>query len=583
MIVNKRIVSLVVAGTLLGGSVAETNCYAAVKSSRKEEVVYANLAENGDTKGAYVVNIFKDKEIVDYGNYESITNMNTSDILNYKDGEITGSNSAERLYYEGILQQTELPWKIHISYTLDGKEYSADEIAGKSGKLVIHLSIRKNENVKADFFEHYAVQATFKLDTALCKNIEAEGATVANAGAKKQLTYTILPGKGKEIEIKSDVTDFEMDAVTINGVRMQIGLDKEMVDTDSLTNEVSKIQDAVNTLDEGAHNLNEGAGNLYKGLQTLSDGSEGIGNGLNKLSQNSDVLTSGSKKFNNGLNKVNNSLTGGFKKIKKTVSSFDNSLKKAGVKNAEEFAAKQREAAQSITITNTQKKLYQAYATGGKEGVLKELKNLVEKQDKEAVGLYNQMQAADSSVLVNYVSNAGKLIGIQNMLKADAAYIKGSSKLINSMTESVGQVKEAVNTLTDNYNKIDSGIKKYTGGVKNIENGYEKFSSGVSSILTGANNLYKGTSSLTKGTGKFAKESGGMKDKVNDQIDDMIEQYSDKDYKPVSFVSEKNTNVDSVQFVLQIPKIEKEEKEISKKETEKEKNLWQKFTALFGF
>ena len=34
---------------------------------------------------------------------------------------------------------------------------------------------------------------------------------------------------------------------------------------------------------------------------------------------------------------------------------------------------------------------------------------------------------------------------------------------------------------------------------------------------------------------------------------------------------------------MQIPKIEKEEKEISKKETEKEKNLWQKFTALFGF
>lgn len=582
MNVNKKVISLMIVGTLIGGSVSGSDCYAVAKSSKKEEVVYANLAENGDTKGAYVVNIFKDKKIVDYGNYENVINMNTNDILSYKDGTITGSNSAERLYYEGILEQTELPWKIHISYTLDGKEYLANELAGKSGKLVIHLSIKKNEEVKADFFEHYAVQATFKLDTELCKNIEADGATVANAGGKKQLTYTIMPGKGKEIEIKADVTEFEMDSITINGVRMQLGLDKDMVNTDSLTGEVSKVQDAVKTLDKGANRLNEGAGNLYKGLQSLNEGSEGIGNGLNKLSQNSDVLTSGSKKFNKGLNKVNNSLTGGLKQMKKAVSSFDKSLNKAGVKNAAEFAAKQKEAAQSLTITKTQKKLYQAYAAGGQNGVLKELKKLVAKKDKEAVGLYNQMQAGDSSALVNYVTNAGKLIGIQKMLNADAAYIEGSSKMIDNLTGSVGQIKEAVNKLTNNYNKLDTGIKNYTGGVKKIENGYEKLSQGVSNILTGANTLYRGTASLAEGTGTFAKESGGMKDKVNNQIDDMIEQYSDQDYKPVSFVSEKNTNVDSVQFVLQIPKIEKKEKEVPKKEQAKEKNLWQKFIALFG-
>lgn len=42
--------------------------------------------------------------------------------------------------------------------------------------------------------------------------IQADGATIANVGADKQISYTILPGKGLDAEITADVTDFEMEA-----------------------------------------------------------------------------------------------------------------------------------------------------------------------------------------------------------------------------------------------------------------------------------------------------------------------------------------------------------------------------------
>ena len=42
--------------------------------------------------------------------------------------------------------------------------------------------------------------------------IQTDGATIANVGADKQISYTILPGKGLDAEITADVTDFEMDA-----------------------------------------------------------------------------------------------------------------------------------------------------------------------------------------------------------------------------------------------------------------------------------------------------------------------------------------------------------------------------------
>ena len=46
-----------------------------------------------------------------------------------------------------------------------------------------------------DSYEAYMVQATVLLDTVKCRNIQTEGATEANVGADKQLSYMKLPGQ----------------------------------------------------------------------------------------------------------------------------------------------------------------------------------------------------------------------------------------------------------------------------------------------------------------------------------------------------------------------------------------------------
>jgi len=61
-------------------------------------------------------------------------------------GKITIDNSGDELYYQGIMKSnTEMPWNIKVKYKLDGKEYKAQDLAGKSGKLEITISIKKNE------------------------------------------------------------------------------------------------------------------------------------------------------------------------------------------------------------------------------------------------------------------------------------------------------------------------------------------------------------------------------------------------------------------------------------------------------
>ena len=644
-----KIIAVAMAGAICGSTAFSSISLAATKSSEKEEVIYANLTSSGDIEKIYAVNIFEDKDIVDYGVYETVKNMNTMDKINYSNGKITIQNSEDKLYYQGIMKQnTEMPWTIKVRYKLDGVEYAPSELAGKSGKLEISISIKENKNCKKNFFENYALQTVVQLDTNLCENIKSDEATMANVGGLKQLTYTILPGNEKDIKITSDVTDFEMSEIQVNGINLNLGLDKDSIDTSSLTGELDKLKDAVNDLDDGANELNDGAKKLDDGAVTLTDGIKTIQEGLDQLNSKSSSLTSGSsevlsalKTIQSSLNNVStsskdlkqlssastsiksgiDSLVNGLKIVDSSIDTYNSSLKKAGLNSASELAQKNKQAISALGITSTQRKLYSAYTSGGSQAVSAELAKLAQAGDSEAVALYKQVSAGNTDEVTQYVQAAGKLISVETLLKADASYIEGSSKLINGidaqMSTSSGQttlmsgavslqtnykkfdasiqdlvsslnnlmanmtqLKSGINKLTDNYATLDSGIKEYTSAVNKITNGYSKVYEGALDLVSGTHSLYKGTTELTDGTGEFKGETSDLDSKVDDEVDSMIDNFAGGDFEVESFVSDKNTDVDSVQFVIKTEAIKKEEVKVEEEKNE-ELNFWQKLLNLF--
>ena len=644
-----KIIAVAMAGAICGSTAFSSISLAATKSSEKEEVIYANLTSSGDIEKIYAVNIFEDKDVVDYGVYETVKNMNTMDKINYSNGKITIQNSEDKLYYQGIMKQnTEMPWTIKVRYKLDGVEYAPSELAGKSGKLEISISIKENKKCKKNFFENYALQTVVQLDTNLCENIKSDEATMANVGGLKQLTYTILPGNEKDIKITSDVTDFEMSEIQVNGINLNLGLDKDSIDTSSLTGELDKLKDAVNDLDDGANELNDGAKKLDDGAVTLTDGIKTIQEGLDQLNSKSSSLTSGSsevlsalKTIQSSLNNVStsskdlkqlssastsiksgiDSLVNGLKTVDSSIDTYNSSLKKAGLNSASELAQKNKQAISALGITSTQRKLYSAYTSGGSQAVSAELAKLAQAGDSEAVALYKQVSAGNTDAVTQYVQAAGKLISVETLLKADASYIEGSSKLINGidaqMSTSSGQttlmsgavslqtnykkfdasiqdlvsslnnlmanmtqLKSGINKLTDNYATLDSGIKEYTSAVNKITNGYSKVYEGALDLVSGTHSLYKGTTELTDGTGEFKGETSDLDSKVDDEVDSMIDNFAGGDFEVESFVSDKNTDVDSVQFVIKTEAIKKEEVKVEEEKTE-ELNFWQKLLNLF--
>jgi putative membrane protein len=58
------------------------------------------------------------------------------------------------------------------------------------------------------------------------------------------------------------------------------------------------------------------------------------------------------------------------------------------------------------------------------------------------------------------------------------------------------------------------------------------------------------------------QETKDQTEKMQAEINKMVDEYDNSDFKPVSFVSSENENVSSLQFVIKTEGIEKEEKKV---------------------
>ena len=127
------------------------------------------------------------------------------------------------------------------------------------------------------------------------------------------------------------------------------------------------------------------------------------------------------------------------------------------------------------------------------------------------------------------------------------------------------------------------------GGVSSLAEGSKELVSGSGELYDGTVELYDGVVSLcdgaqemADGTGEFRTETADMNDQIDEEIDSLLESIGGSMDDPVSFVSEKNTNVESVQFVIQTEAIEVEETDDVVVTQEEELSFWQKLLQLFG-
>lgn len=482
--------------------------------SSKEEVIYGILNLDGSVKSLYVVNIFNGGAITDYGNYSDIRNMTTSEKLSQNGEQITINTKADKFYYQGTLEKNELPWDIVIKYFLDDKEISATELAGKSGMLKITMSVKQNNKVDSTFFNNYALQIALSLDNKLCSNIKTDNATVAEAGSKKQITYTVLPGNGIDITVTADVHDFEMEAIAINGIKLSLGI---TVDSDEFAGQISELDDAIKGLDDGAAELLDGINQLSSGMNKYINGMKAFKDGLGQLSGGADRLNTGATALKNGLSEL----------TKQSDSLINGAL-----------------AIQQATFDSVNAQLGE---TGSGLPVLTpENYTMVLSPIPDLAAVKKQLDG-----VVQFTQ------GLKSYMDGVAQLDKGASDLANGTAEFKASSSVIASSANELYNagaELNTAIKKLRDGLASYKDGTRKLRNGTSD----------------------------MGSEINNKVDEMLGSISGSGDKVMSFVSDKNTNISAVQFVLKTDSINLPEVQKADAPKPVELNLWQKLLKLFG-
>ncbi len=684
------------------------------ENTPKEEVVYVNLQTDGSVQDIHVVNIFtleQKARITDYGDYESVRNMTGTETIECEKDAVTIDAEAGTLYYEGTLSRLQIPWDISIRYFLNGKETAAQALAGKDGALKIQLDIQQNKGSDDSFFAHDALQISLALDRDKCSNITAEGATIANAGGSKQLTFTVLPGRGASLTVTTDVKDFAMDGISINALPLQLQLD---VDDKNLTEPLTQLSGAIQALDDGADALHtglselqrltqadlqsgtgrlfQGAGELHSGISELKNGGTAFQNGTLTLKNAGTALDDGVQDLNAGivqmqqsleqLNAQSPALRNGSAAVQTALTALQAALgsvsltaddltaltdASAGIKtgidtlagglaalqeNAGSAAWKARMAQNGLDIAALQQNNAEAIATlqttvdtlSAQMAALQAAgmdTSALQAQIAQQNGLITLLKANTAAIdgagtyLDELQKNMAPLLqGVKTLQQSDAVFDEKIGTLTAGLSELLHQtaaLSSAVAALVDQYSTLNDGILAYTdavaqlvSGCGQIADGAAQLSSGSSQLktgtetlsqesgqlLSGITRLYTGSGDLTSGSGtlqqgvsrltagvdqlargsetmktgtkKLREETAGIDQKVEEQIGRLLDSITGGEYRPVSFVSEKNTQVKSVQFVIKTAAIHPSETAESKTEPAKHLNFWQKLLQLFG-
>lgn len=570
----------------------KTNSSSPALLGAKEEVVYATLDSNGETIEAYVVNILDIKSagtFIDYGAYSTVENLTTTDDIRYKNDTVTGYANEGKYYYQGNIDHAKLPWNIDITYTLNDNTVSAQNLGGASGKLGINIKTSQAPNMPSSFYDHYILQMSVTLSSSKCKNIAAQGATIANAGMDKLVTITALPGKDSDNTITADVENFSMAGISINAVPYNMNI--EMPDTSTMTGQFSTLSEGIHQLDSGVAKLKEGAAQFADGQELITDGSIEIMNGLEQLNVASDTIVQGSKEISEALvfisQTINESLTDeDIQQIQDLYEEMDD-LNKI-LKEVPDVLDGMSSA--STALFNALKIAIDAIPddTVTKE----EISELYEKNPgSAALGTLVQTYYAAQTVKTTFAALGPALESSNESMAATMRILsteieelsKKADELLQNqeMIDQIKQLREGMELLAENYKNFDAGIVQFTDGISMLADNYPEFDAGLSDAADGFSQLKDGIDALNNGSHQLYNGTKNLPQVVENAINSMTAEYDHSDFSPVSYTSEKNENVNGVQFVFSTNPIEPTVEEVPVEENEKELTLIDRIVNLF--
>ena len=300
----------------------------------KDESVYLISDANGNVNKTIVVDHLKNKDkkdtLEDASNLSDIENVKGKEKFTQSGDKLTWQAGGKDIYYQGTAT-AEPPVTQKVTYYLDGKEISPEDLAGKSGKVKIRFDYTNTtsytETVNG---EKQTVSVPFAAVTGLVLGDGFENIEVTNGKAEVSDSSSVvlgyaLPGLKDSLGIKdgdldgdvnipeymemtADVENFSMPAAMTFVVNASDYVSTDGIDTSDIDDMINDLKDASTQLQDGSKTLAEGTDTLSDGLSTLQSKLGTFASGVGTLKSGLKTYTDGVSTLSGGLNKLNSNV-----------------------------------------------------------------------------------------------------------------------------------------------------------------------------------------------------------------------------------------------------------------------------------
>lgn len=300
----------------------------------KDESVYLISDANGNVNKTIVVDHLKNKDkkdtLEDASNLSDIENVKGKEKFTQSGDKLTWQAGGKDIYYQGTAT-AEPPVTQKVTYYLDGKEISPEDLAGKSGKVKIRFDYTNTTSyIETVNGEKQTVSVPFAAITGLVLGDGFENIEVTNGKAEVSDSSSVvlgyaLPGLKNSLGIKdgdldgdvnipeymemtADVENFSMPAAMTFVVNASDYVSTDGIDTSDLDDMINDLKDASTQLQDGSKTLAEGTDTLADGLSTLQSKLGTFASGVGTLKSGLKTYTDGVSTLSGGLNKLNSNV-----------------------------------------------------------------------------------------------------------------------------------------------------------------------------------------------------------------------------------------------------------------------------------
>ena len=528
----------------------------------KDETVYAKIDGSGTVTSVTVSdqlkNITDESEIKDISTLENIENVKGDETFFQNSNALTWSGDSKDICYQGTTNQA-LPVGVNITYKLDGKTISAEELEGKSGHLMIHYQYVNTTAGSGKKYTPFLMITGLILDSDKFTNAKVTNGKLVSDGDRDMVLGMGLPELESSLgvtdldipdyfELEADVTDYEAaEGITIATNEIFNDLDMGKLDSLSdLKSSMNKLQDSANQLADGSGELRKGldtllssSGTLTDGIGQLADGSSTLKNGTGTLLSGSNTLAEGSTALADGTSQ----LLAGTGTLKEGTNTLNAGLATAADKTANQLlpgiiqlddgvAQMQKQLGDGLSELTAGVQTLDAGAASLRDGAayLNQVINSGTAETggvslasiagntadgaqyiAEAAGGISQTVTAVSDATASAAANTGAAIGALEALKAE-----GGDSLTEEQTAAINNAIAALSTDMENIQSAANTLGQQAAQAGGLAEGASSVASGAGSTSQIINGLSASVPELSQGASDIADGTAQLNASITD-------------------------------------------------------------------